>query len=246
VSIEPDRDQFFQYATYGVVGLTLVICLCYSLVFLNPRVNPIGALQPPTVTVVAKVFELPPTWTPTATVMPTDTPTDTLTEVPTLTPLPTNTPRPTATQTSTRVPPTRVPPTRRPPAPPPPAPPLPSPIPAAAHFVQIKVERSKNCGTWYLQGTVWDQGYGQGFVPGTLVRVWVGDAIYATDTAGSHNRNNPAYWEVLFPDNQAQDGSVGIVDGNGNLLSPRYAFHLTKGCTGASSVNEIIMDFARQ
>ncbi len=249
MSIEPDRDQFFQYATYAVAGLTLVICLCYGLIFLNPRVNPIGALQPVVPTAQVSKFELPPTWTPTATIAPTDTPTPeptgTATPVPPNTAVPTFTPLPTNTRIPTRVPATRVPATRVPATPRPPAPPA-TPIPPPSHFNRIKYQASKNCGTWYLQGTLWDRGYGNGFVPGTIVRAWFSGGGTRDAVAGSFNKNNPGYWEMVFPNGQVQDGSLGIVDAAGNGLSPTYSFHLTKGCTGSSSVNEIIMDFARQ
>ena len=53
MSFEPDRDQTFRYATFGVLGLTVVICLCYGLIFLNPNLNFMPGLKPiiPTVTV---------------------------------------------------------------------------------------------------------------------------------------------------------------------------------------------------
>ncbi len=84
MSIEPERDHFFQYATFGVAGAILVVCLCYALIFMNPRVNPIGALRPPLPTEAA--FSLPPTWTPTATGTPTATETERATRTPTSTP----------------------------------------------------------------------------------------------------------------------------------------------------------------
>ncbi len=134
MSMEPDRDQVFQYATFGVLGLTVVICLCYGLIFFNPNLNFMPGLKPviPTVTVAA--LSLPATWTPTATQTstqtPTNTPTRTRTPTSTKTLVPTNTP--TATRTATRVP-TKRPATARPPAPPAPsATPLPPPTLAPA------------------------------------------------------------------------------------------------------------------
>lgn len=83
-------------------------------------------------------------------------------------------------------------------------------------------------------------------MPGTRVRVWVNGSEYATDVAGSHHKNNPAYWEIIFPNQSAGTGLVGIVDENGNLLSDQRSFTLTKKCKGSGAVNEIIIDFSAQ
>jgi hypothetical protein len=249
VFIEPDRDQFFQYATFAVIGVTLVICLCYGLIFLNPHVLP-GALQPAEPTVAVAVFQLPPTWTPTATQSPTptntNTPTDIPTNTPTNTPVLTATPRPTATFTATPMPPT-LPPTPRPVIkPPPPPPPAPTATPRPS-FVQIKYDREPNCGTWYVQGTVWNHGYGLGFVPGTRVRLWIDGGSYRDTTAGATGKNNPAYYEFILAQHTATSGRIGLVDDQGNLLTPQwYGIQLTSNCKGAGAVNEIILDFARQ
>lgn len=253
MSIEPERDQIFQYATFGIVALILLVCAFYGLIFVNPARNPIAALRPPTVAPqVLGIQQLPATWTrtplPTSTSTstptntPTNTPTDTPTETPTNTPTVTNTPLPTATFTPL---PTA---TRRPPTPRPvyiPPTPLPEPT-ESLRFAMIKYNPSANCGTWYVQGTVWANGYGNGFVPGALVRIWVNGTVYATDVAGSHNKNNPAYWEVIFPARSEGTGQVGIVDASGNLLSDQYSFSLTKRCKGSGAANQVIIDFARQ
>lgn len=117
----------------------------------------------------------------------------------------------------------------------------PTPLPQTV-FVLIKNEPHRNCERWYIQGTVWDRGYGNGFVPGTQVRVWVNDAVY--QTAVTHYGRNPAYWEVNFIKNQVVNGFAAIVDANGQLLSQRYPFALSADCSVANSVNEIIMDFS--
>lgn len=227
MSIEPDRDQFFQYATFGVLGLTLVVCLCYALIFINPRANVIAALQPPTSTVAVQALQFPATWTPTATRTATRTftpePTSTATPIPSKTPLPTWTPVP-----------RRI-------APPPPPAPKPG---AATTFVAVKREKYPNCGTWYVQGTVWAKGEGSGLVPGTLVRVWWNGGEYKTVSAGSFGKNSDGYWEVLFPKNSEGSGQIGIVGSNGAGLSPRYDFNLTRSCKSDSDINEWIVDFA--
>jgi hypothetical protein len=248
VSIEPERDQYFQYATFGVIGLILVVCACYGLLFLNPAVNPILALRPATTTRLVSVVEFPATWTPTSTrtptLTPTEAPTDTPTDTPTNTPIPSNTPLPTATFTQVPLPPTAKPlprPVYRSPTP------LPTALPASNSFVAIKGETFANCGTWYLQGTVWANGYGNGFVPGTHVRLLIDGGGQRDDIAGSHPDHSPGYWEMVFAKHTEGSGSVGIVDDSGNLLTPQwYSIHLTKNCTGAGAVNEIIIDFTRQ
>jgi hypothetical protein len=249
VSIEPERDQYFQYATFGVIGLILVVCACYGLLFLNPAVNPILALRPATATRLVSVIEFPATWTPTSTRTPTDTPTeaptDTPTDTPTNTPIPSNTPLPTATFTQVPPPPTAKPfprPVYHSPTP------LPTAPPASNSFVVVKGETSCSPdGTWFIEGTVWANGYGNGFVPGTRVRLWIDGAGYQDAIAGATGKNSPGYYEFIFPKHTQGNGRIGIVDDSGNLLTPgRYAVKLTKNCTGAGVVNEIIIDFTRQ
>ena len=131
MSIEPDREQYFQYGTYAAVGLLLVVCACYGLIFLFPYANPISWLRPPTTQQQLGLQQFPATWTPIPTFTPTATPSNTSTNTPTdtstATPTATDTPLPTATFTElpspTARPATAVPPTQ-PPAPtntPPPA-----------------------------------------------------------------------------------------------------------------------------
>lgn len=240
---DSQQDTFFQYGTFAVLGLTLVVCLMYTLFFLNPRLVP-AAFRPPTPTVAAFAFQ--PTWTPTPTITPTPQPSATPTVRQTATPLPTETytriaPLP-ATPTQQPIPPQYA--TRAPGGNPRPANTVPPAAPRTS-FVRIKSEPAPNCGTWYVQGTVWSSGYGSGFVPGTLVRVFANGRTY-TVAAGSFNRNNDAYWEVVFPREQAQNGWVAIVSSTGQLLSPQYAFQLTPSCKSGGAVNQIIMDFTRQ
>lgn len=252
MSIEPERDQVFQYATYAVLGLTLLVCACYGLIFINPAINPIRSMRPTAQRQELAFQQLPATYTPTprptqtptetATFTPTNTPTETPTDTPTITPTPTNTPPPTATFTATPVPPTRtrvyVPPT---------VPPAPTETSTPAYrFSMIKFAPFPNCGTWYLQGTVWSDASQSGFLPSTLVRVWVNGSVYGTSSAGALMRNNPAYWEIILPRNQATSGLVGIVDAQGQSLSPQYPFSLTSSCKKDSDINEIIIDFAPQ
>ncbi len=114
----------------------------------------------------------------------------------------------------------------------------------------IKYQPFPNCGTSFLMGTVWDHGEGGGFVPGTRIRV-IGNGKQYIDIAGSHPDNpnqkkgNQGYWEVVFaPGPNAISGTVTIVDGNNQPLSPDYGFQLTGQCRRGDSVNEIVIDFS--
>ena len=75
--------------------------------------------------------------------------------------------------------------------------------------------KGPTCDRTMISGTVWDRGYGLGFVPGTIVAVWINGNLFKTDIAGSHpgsfaaSTGNYAYWEVTFPANQPVKGLVG-------------------------------------
>jgi hypothetical protein len=121
-------------------------------------------------------------------------------------------------------------------------------------FKQIKYQQNPygpRCDRTLVQGTVWDLGYGNGYVPGTIVAVWINGSPYKTDVAGSHpdsypaHTGNRAYWEVDFATGQPVSGLVGVVGADGRRLSPQYNFTLTGGdCHNPSSINEIIIDFS--
>ncbi len=87
---EPEQDRFFQIGTFVVLGIALVVCLCYFIIFVNPQIafNP---ARPPTATI--RAAQLPATFTPlpTRTTTPTQTPEPT--QPATNTPLPTDTPK---------------------------------------------------------------------------------------------------------------------------------------------------------
>ncbi len=254
MGFEPDRDRFFQYATFVTLGLTLVVCLCYALVFFNPRVNPVAALRPETPTPNLSVAELPATWTPTFTATPTNTPTPTATFTPTstATPTPIDTFTPTFIPTPTifyivvtGVPPTR-PPTRRPVTaapPPPPAQPTALPAPQFEFRLGRPVESAPNCGTWYIAGTVYSDQAGTSRMNGLLVRVWASGIEQGTDTTGRHS-GRPGYWEWIFGNGTATSGEVAIVNPDGSLRSPKIPFTLTSDCNGGIQQN--LIDFVRQ
>jgi len=250
VGFEPDRDRFFQYATFIMLALTAVVCACYALLFVNPRVNPIAALRVETPTPDLVVAALPPTWTPTPPNTPTNTPPPTATF--TATPPPTSTPPDTATPTFVPTPTifyvivTGVPPTRRPTQPPPPpaqptTPPLP-PAQAVEFRLGRPVESAPNCGAWYISGTVYSDAQGSSRVNGLLVRIWASGIEQGTDTTGTHS-NRPGYWEWIFGHGTATNGEVAIVNPDGSLRSPRIPFRLTASCNDADAVQQNVIDF---
>ncbi|MBN2002285.1 MAG: hypothetical protein JXA21_02915 [Anaerolineae bacterium] len=103
------QDQLFNTLSLVMLGLTVVLIICYALILVNPYIalNPfpphpkeIEVVATPTGAVYRR--DVPPTWTPTAT--PTITPTPPPSFTPTITPTPTprpptNTPSPTPTIT---------------------------------------------------------------------------------------------------------------------------------------------------
>lgn len=254
MGFEPDRDRFFQYATFVTVGLTALVCVCYALLFFNPRINPIAALRPQVPTPDLSVAELPATWTPTATYTLTPTPTFTLTPTPTITPTatplntetPTEAPTPTiffiiVTSVPTIPPPTRIPVIAAP------APVQPTPVPAPVYEFQLgrPVESQPNCGTWYVAGTVYGDPGGGSRENGVLVRVWAGGVEQGTDTTGNHS-SRPGYWEWIFGQGTATQGEVAVVNSDGSQRSPRIPFQLTSDCNADGAVQQNFVDFVRQ
>lgn len=250
MGFEPDREGFFRYATFIMLGLTAVVCACYALIFANPRVMPIASLRPETATPGLVAAELPPTWTPTATATLTSTPLPTRTFTPS--PLPTNTPPATLTPTFIPTPTTffivvtGVPPTARPTRPPPPpAPPTVPPLPSP-QLVEFRlgrpVESAPNCGTWYVAGTVYGNASGATRLNGLLVRVWASGIEQGTDTTGSHS-NRPGYWEWIFGHGTATTGEVAIVHPDGTLRSPKVPFTLTSDCNAPGAIQQNLIDF---
>lgn len=260
VGFEPDRDRFFQYATFVTLGLTVLVCLCYALLFFNPRVNPIAALRPETPTPNLSVAELPATWTPTNTPTATRTPTFT----PTFTPTSTFTPTPLDTSTATFVPTptifyivvTGIPPTRLPATPVPARPvvqavrestavPIQPPTPQFEFRLGRPVDRAPNCGTWYIAGTVYSDQAGSSRLDGLLVRVWASGQEQGTDISGSHS-GRPGYWEWIFGAGTATQGQVAIVNTDGSLRSPQVGFNLTSDCNSDGAVQQNFIDFVHQ
>lgn len=255
MGFEPDRDRFFQYATFVIIGLTALVCACFALLFFNPRVNPIAAMRPLVPTPDLSVAELPATWTPTATF----TSTPTWTPTPTFTPTDTPTPTPLDTLTPTFVPtptifyivvtgvPTIAPPTRRPviAVARPPAQPTVAPLPPFEFQLGRPVEGAPNCGTWYIAGTVYGDQGGSSRLNGVFVRIWASGIEQGTDVTGNHS-SRPGYWEWIFGYGTATQGEVALINSDGSQRSPRIPFQLTSDCNAGGAVQQNVIDFVRQ
>lgn len=233
------REETFQIATLVVVVLTVLVCMAYILIFLNPQV----ALNPfrprlPTPTVVLAALQA--TWTPTRTSTPTETPLPTLTPLATLTPLPTITPSP--TRTSTRRPPTRIP---RPTVP---------PVPTSPPYAYRTVYQScQHAGGTYIEGTVYASSFG---VPQAGVRVAMssgpgpGRAETFYLTSGQQGRS-AGYYIFTLAGNGPAPGTyyVWVDNGNGGALSDPFAGRVNTNRSGPDDTGacwRAVVDFVRQ
>ena len=238
------NDRVALLATVVFLALTVITCLCYLTIFINPQM-PLNPFPPPRKVGVASPTPtrtpeagatFPPTWTPTHTATPTDTPLPT--DTPTVTPTATNTPTPTFTPTATRTP-----------APPPTATrthtptPSPTPWPYIQHGYTYMLPNDKNsagCSWLGVGGQVYD---GQGIpVPGVTVRCW-GGGFEGTSASGSHPEYGPAGWEVyLYDQPRDQTWNCQVVQGSTGV-SPVVTFTTTtqNGC----NLNSVRIDFKR-
>lgn len=259
MGFEQDRDRFFQYATFVIVGITVLVCLCYALIFVNPRANPIAAMRPETPTPNLDIANLPATWTPTNTPTSTNTPlpTATFTATPPISNTPTETAvplEPTLLPTPTifyivvtGVAPTRLP-TRIPirvPVVPATSAPAPLPSPQLVEFrLGRPVDSAPNCGAWYVAGTIYSDQAGTSKLNGLLVRIWASGIEQGTDVSGSHG-GRAGYWEWNFGKDAPVSGEVAIVNPDGSLRSPKVAFAMTSSCNGGGAVQQNVIDFVR-
>jgi hypothetical protein len=237
-------DRVALLATVVFLALTVMTCLCYLTIFINPQMplNPFpppregGAASPTPTRTPEGAATFPPTWTPTHTATPTDTPVPT--DTPTVTATPTDTATPTFTPTATR-----------PPAPPATATsthtptPSPTPWPYLQHGYTYKVPNDKNdagCDWLGVGGQVFDA---QGIsFPGVTIRCSSG-GWQGTSVSGSHPEYGLGGWEVYLYDQprdetwncQVMEGAVGV--------SPAVVFSTTtqNGC----NQNSVRIDFKR-
>ena len=228
-----DHSDSFQIPTLIVVGIILIVCMCYALIFVNPQVtlNPFKPILP-SPTVLALV--LPPTWTLT----PTDTPTPTFTVTPTFTP--TSTPTATDTPTNTTVP--TVTRTRTP------RPPTIAPSPFSYRTV---LKECSHSGGTFIEGTVFLRDPGE---PDSNARVAFGstpgnaDSILPTGTQG---RSSGYYNHVLRADGPLPGTFfVWVVDGSGRAISdPNTGRVQTNGIRNpddAGACWRAVVDFVRK
>lgn len=195
-----DSHEVFQIPLLIVVGVIVIVCMCYAMIFFNPQFafNPFKPIVP-TATVLALV--LPPTWTPT----PTDTPTPTLTLTatptstltPTVTDTPPNTIVPTITRTRTPRPPTAVP---------------------SPYSYNTRLQSCQHSGGTFIEGTVYrnpsDRESGARVALGAGPGPGTGDVYYVTT-------NEIGYYVHVINANGATPGTffVWVADGSGRAIS---------------------------
>jgi hypothetical protein len=239
------NDRVALLATVVFLALTVMTCLCYLTIFINPQMplNPfppprgVGVASPTPTRTPEAGATFPPTWTPTHTSTPTDTPLPT--DTPTVTPTATSTPTPTFTPTATR-----------PPAPPPTATstntpiPSPTPWPYLQHGYTYTVPNDKNdagCEWLGVGGQVYDA---QGIpLPGVTIRCWIGGYDFPTSVSGYHSEYGPGGWEVpLYDEPRDATWNCQVVEG-GTGVSPVVVFTTTtqNGC----NLNSVRIDFKR-
>ena len=220
------NEDRYQIATLIVVVLTVLVCMCYLLIFINPQVA-LNPFKPGTVVPTSVAFGLQPTWTLTPTTTPTPTLTPTLTPTNTPTSPPTNTPTPTPivpTNTAKRIPPTRTP---RPPATP--RPPTVPPSPYSYNTVQ---QGCFHAGGTFIEGTVWTAASGGSPQAGVRVALGSGPGPGSGDvyyvTSGAQGKSDGYYVHIIQGNGPAAGTYyVWIADGSGNALSDPNAGRVT-------------------
>ena len=247
------NERTARLATMIILVFTVLTCLCYLTIFINPYM-PLNPFPPPTNTPRESPTPpggapagptFPPTWTPTHTATPTDTPLPT--DTPTVTPTRTHTPAPTFTPTATRTP-----------APPPPSPrpptatrthtpiPSPTPWPFEQEGYLYKVRNDKNaagCNWLGVGGQVFDA---RGIpLPGVTIRCGAG-GWEGLGVSGTKSEYGLAGWEVyLYPEPIDRIWYCEVVQA-GVAVSPRVQFATTtqtseQGC----DQNLILLDFRK-
>lgn len=189
-----------------VLGLTILSCLCYVTIFVQPNI-PFNPLSPNKATEIAATFiaanvttpvtqpapttdqSYPATWTPTLTNTPGPTKTATDTRTPTPTRTFTPTPTPTPTDTSTPVPPTL----------PPPPTATPTPLP---YFVSSHSSKN-NCADVGLEGIV----NGADGLPESGIQIEYGELGVRGSQFIAQTDRNGRYSALLLPGSNKNSAS---------------------------------------
>ncbi|MBI4785576.1 MAG: hypothetical protein HY782_00805 [Chloroflexi bacterium] len=244
--MENVNEDRYQVATLVVVVMTVLVCMCYLLIFINPQVA-LNPFKPSTLTPTFVALGLQPTWTLTPTSTPTRTQTPTATPTITLTPLPTDTPTATPvlpTRTPTRIPPTRT--------PRPPSPPTAPPSPYSYNTVR---QGCFHAGGTFIEGTAWTSASGGSPQAGVRVALGsgagpgTGDVYYVT--TGTQGKSDGYYVHIIRQDGAATGTYyVWIADGSGNALSDPNAGRVTiNGIRNPDDSNacwRAVVDFTRR
>ncbi len=206
------NEEAYQIATLVVVVLTVLVCMCYLLIFVNPQVV-LNPFKPSTAVPTEVAFSLQPTWTPTPTPTSTLTPTPTSTPTITPSPTPTLTPSPTRTLVPTRRLPTR---TR---------------TPTVSPWKYRPVLQScTHSGGTFIKGTVWNNGQ-----PQTGVRIRVswgpGDGAATDDQITGYQADGSNTYTFVLKESGSFGSTpanwyVWVVDSGGIALSDPNAGHI--------------------
>jgi hypothetical protein len=226
-------EEGFQIATLVVIVVTVLACMGFMLIFVNPQVV-LNPFKPPIATSTFVALVLPATWTPTFTPSPTPTYTPTPTLTPSITPTPTSTvtDTPVASPTRTRAPFTRT-----------PRPPTPSP------WTYFALPRGcQHSGGTYIEGYVTNP---SGEEAGTRVTLGTAPGSNVVQTLTTGSNRSPGYYTFVLNANGASPGTwyVWITDVTGRALSDpntgRVTTNAIKSSDDPNSCWQAFIDFAR-
>lgn len=236
-------DRVALLVTIVVLLMTVLTCLCYLTLFINPRI-PLNPFPPPREAAAASPTPtsgvparptFPPSWTPTLTATPTDTPLPT--DTPTITSTPTDTPTSTFTPTATWTP--RPPPTATPTKAPTPTP---TPWPYFLDSMSAKANDLNEAGCSWLgvAGRIYGAGIAE-IQAGIGVRVSSNGWTYTSGFGSTSVYGSPG-WEVYLDDHpKAGVWYAQVVDVNGSALSEKVTFQTIDNCY----TNLTIIDFRK-
>jgi hypothetical protein len=235
-----------------VVGATMLMCLCYAAIFVQPEIvfnpyppsdatarvertliamNPIQTFATPRET---PTNFFPPTWTPTVTPTPSVTPTatDTRTPTPTSTFTPTPTPFPTKTPTPTNT-----------------ATPLPPPPPTATTapplYVPFNIRTENSCSVNRIFGRVFDaNGLPLGGVVMQVGEVGVAGSVFNTSPSDANGRY---VFDFGSPNDDSHTWFVVPLE-NGEPAVKRYEFTTDSAdvCELTASIQIVSVDWRRR